>query len=350
MQPHIRGAARNGDRRHEQNQRELARQPVPDAPQRIEHQDVRQAHGGLMELPPPERCRRCGGFDAHGRLRNRRRRRPVVRRHGLEVVRQGVGGPVAVARRLCQAGRDDLRKAVRTVRIGWSDRRRIRFEDAGDGRRIVGRLERPPPGHQLVQQHAERELIRTRVHRVAAQHFRRHVAGRAAHAPRPGQHGEAVAVLESREAEIDHLDAAVGGVHHVFRLQVTVDDPMCVRRRQSTRDVARYGQDFVDGDGAPPQRFAQRASGHVLADEVQVAVELLEREDRCDAGMRQGSGGHRLPPQTRAEPVVVNELRRQRLDRHRPIEAGVASEIDDAHPASPEEAGDLIRTELPPDE
>ena len=157
-------------------------------------------------------------------------------------------------------------------------------------------------------------------------------------------------MLESREAEIDHLDAAVGGVHHVFRLQVAVDDAVCVRRRQGARDVARYGQDFVDGEGTPPQRFAQRASGHVLADEVQVAVELLEREDRGDAGMRQGGGGHCLPPQPRAEPVVVNEFRRQRLDRHRPIEAGVPSEIDDAHPAAPEQAGDLIRTELPPDQ
>ena len=193
---------------------------------------------------------------AGGRPRDGRRRRPGFRCHGFELGGQGVGGPVTIARRLRQAGRDDPREAVRAVRIGGRQRRRLRFEDARDGRRVVVRLERPPPGHELVQQHPERELVRARVHRVAAQHLRRHVAGGAGRAAGPGQGGEPVAVLEAGQSEVDHLDGAVAAVHHVFRLQIAVDDAVRVRCRQRPGDLAGDGQDLVDGQG--PRRRVSR--------------------------------------------------------------------------------------------
>ena len=155
-------------------------------------------------------------------------------------------------------------------------------------------------------------------------------------------------MLEAGQPEVDHLDGAIAAVHHVFRLQIAVNDAVLVRCRQRPGDLAGDGQDLADGQAPPPQGLAQRMPGHVFADEVQVAVELLQREDRCNAGVRQRCGGHRLAPQPRAEPVVVHEGRRQRLDRHGPVETRIAPEVDDAHAAAAEQAGNLIGTEPAP--
>ena len=124
----------------------------------------------------------------------------------------------------------------------------------------------------------------------------------------------------------------------------------CACAAASARDVAGHGRDLVDGQRTAPQGLAQRAPGHVFADEVQAPVELLQGEDRGDTGMRQSRGGHRLAPQPGAEPVVVHERRRQRLDRHRPVETRIPAEVDDAHAAAPEQPGDLIRAEALPDQ
>ena len=94
----------------------------------------------------------------------------------------------------------------------------------------------------------------------------------------------------------------------------------------------------------------QRAARDVLLHEVELSVELLEREDGRDAGMRERPGRHRLAPQPGAHPVVVGERRRQGLDGDGPPQARVVAEVDDPHPATSEEAGHLVGAEPPSDQ
>ena len=112
------------------------------------------------------------------------------------------------------------------------------------------------------------------------------------------------------------------------------------------------GHDLGEGHPAFAQlhRGAQRASGDVLLDEVELRLELLEREDGRDPGMRERTGRHRLAPQPGAHPVVVGDRGRQRLDGYRAPEPRVVTEVDDAHPAAAEEAGDLVGTEAAADQ
>ena len=43
--------------------------------------------------------------------------------------------------------------------------------------------------------------------------------------------------------------------------------------------------------------------------------------------------------------LVAGQVRRQQLDRHRPLEAWVCGRVDDAHPAATQLRDDLIRAE-----
>ena len=164
--------------------------------------------------------------------------------------------------------------------------------------------------------------------------------------------GEAGARLEPREPEVDHLDPAVRRVQHVLRLEVAVQHAVRVRRGQSPRDVQGDGDSFGDVHPTLAQLHggAQRAAGDVLLDEIELRLELLEREDGRDARMRERARRHRLPPQPGAQPVVLGERRRQRLDGDRALQPGVVAEVDDAHPAAADQAGHFVGAETPADQ
>ena len=85
----------------------------------------------------------------------------------------------------------------------------------------------------------------------AAHLLGRHVADGAEHhrqAAVPGDSVGSVAGIDRRvgavleqlgQAEVQNLDAAVGGDEEVLRLQVAMDDALLVRRRQAVRDLRR---------------------------------------------------------------------------------------------------------------
>jgi hypothetical protein len=74
-------------------------------------------------------------------------------------------------------------------------------------------------------------------------------------------------VEELGEAKVEDFHVAVWPQHHVFRFDVAVSDPARVRRRQSTRDLARNPHRLTDRHDAAVEPHSQRLTLDKLADD-----------------------------------------------------------------------------------
>ena len=85
-------------------------------------------------------------------------------------------------------------------------------------------------------------------------------------------------VAQLREAEVEHLEPAVGREHHVVGLQVAVQDALLVRRRHRVGERDREREEALHGEAARRDRLAERlALDELHRQEAQPAV-FLERE------------------------------------------------------------------------
>jgi hypothetical protein len=90
----------------------------------------------------------------------------------------------------------------------------------------------------------------------------------------------------------------------------------------------------------------QRASFQVFRGDEDLIANLFERVDRGDRGMRQRRGGARFLAQARPHPIVPEQMRRQRLQGDRSMQASILREIDDPHAAAPDDPLDAILSDL----
>ena len=79
-------------------------------------------------------------------------------------------------------------------------------------------------------------------------------------------------------------------------------DALCVGRRERTRQLQRDLDHLCQRDRSRPEKRAERGAGDMLADEVQLAGDLVEREHGRDVRVRQRRGRPRLLPQPFAPP------------------------------------------------
>ena len=129
----------------------------------------------------------------------------------------------------------------------------------------------------------------------------------------------------------------------VLRLQVAMDDALAVGGLQAARHLPRHIQRVGHGErAAGVEALPGGAPRHVVGDDEQLTVDLLEGVHRGDVRMRQGRGGARLEPETFAPRLVGRVMRVQDLQRDEPGEPRVFSQVDDAHPATPQRAHDAI--------
>ena len=77
----------------------------------------------------------------------------------------------------------------------------------------------------------------------------------------------------------------------------------------------------------------QRLALDELGDDVRTAVDLAEIVDDDDVRVVQARGGSDFLVKPSQAIAITDELRRQELERHGPIEPGVVREIDLAHAA-----------------
>jgi hypothetical protein len=178
--------------------------------------------------------------------------------------------------------------------------------------------------------------------------LRGHVRRRAEGEPLAGVFVVLVDVPRSAEVEDlrDELASRLAHDHHVRRLEVTMNDPLCVHRRDAFADLREQPDRLLDG---PPAR-APVAPREVLSE--RDAVDELHRqqhgvsmqgglEDPHDVGVIEACGDSHLPQKPRAR-LRVGEVRGQdHLQRQSPLGEHVPHLVDRAHPTVAEQADHL---------
>ena len=152
--------------------------------------------------------------------------------------------------------------------------------------------------------------------------------------------------VELREAEVQNLHAAAGRAHDVFRFQVAMDNTPLVGGDQCVRNLSRGGQRPLRRQRPLGQFFAQRAALQILGGDERLVAHFLECVDGGDGRVRQRARGACLVPQPRPHQVVSEQVGRQRLQRHRPVQPRVFGEIDHAHAATTENADDSVGADV----
>ena len=156
----------------------------------------------------------------------------VVRGERLERRAQLGDALVAPSRVLLQAAAHDELDCGRTF-----ERRGLALQHRAEDLASGVALECTPASDKLVKQRTEAEDIATRVDRPALRLLGGHVRRGAEY--RAGLRHRYVAArrVELRDAEIEQLRDALGGDDNVRRLEIAVQDPVCVRCLQSAGDL-----------------------------------------------------------------------------------------------------------------
>jgi hypothetical protein len=149
-----------------------------------------------------------------------------------------------------------------------------------------------------------------------------------------------------REPEVGDLRRADVVLHQVRGLQVAVDDALRLgvheARGRVAQDVERSRATTASRAG---DALLERAAVHVLHREVVRAALLADVVDGDDVRVRERGGGARFRLEAPHELGVRRELRREHLERDRPVEARLHGEVPRAHAAAAERTLDPVARE-----
>ena len=118
-----------------------------------------------------------------------------------------------------------------------------------------------------------------------------------------------------------------------------------MRRGDSVDDRNHDAQHTVDRQTAVGNGLGQRPTLDQFHRQEELAVRLLRRIDRHDAGMIERCNRVRLALEPLATFRVVCDSGRQDLDRHQPIQSRVARSVHLSHATGAEIAEDFIGAE-----
>ncbi len=274
----------------------------------------------------------------------------------LELVAHVEGRLVTPLGSLLETGRDHAAEVAGESVLQLGHRDGGVLEDGRHRRERRVARERPPARGHLVEHDAQREDVRALVDRLALGLLRGHVRDGADDASL-GRHGrggrrvvarQAGRLAQLGQAEVEHLDAAVVGDHHVVGLEVAVHDPLLVGRvnrvGQRDRDVEEPVELETLLADAPGRAFAV---DQLHREEVD-AVGLLDRVDRDDVRVVERRDGLRFALEPLQAITAPGQLRGQDLERHLPLELRVLGEVHLAHSACSElPENPVVRERLP---
>ena len=325
------------------------------------HDQHRRRRGGDPQdaLSPAPRLRGSGGY-RHRRAAPGRRGGPGGARlpgDGQQLVAKLLRGLRTFGRLLLERAQDEALHRLADGRVGlplprWDGRL---VDVAGEHFHRARSVERQVARGHLEEDHAQRVEVAAFVQGAARGLLRRHVLRSAADHVVPRQPGllgidwpdDSVARQRRHvrpenfgDAEIEHLDV-VGLVaplldHHVLRLQVAVDDVIDMRFAQRRADLRHDVAEPLLGERpVVAQDEAQVLSLHVLHDDVErpVVFQPAEVEHLDDVRMVESAGRLRLALEASHQRRILEQLRLEHLERHRPLEREVAGPVHLAHPA-----------------
>ena len=308
----------------------------------------------------PERQALEGGEAVAARVARGRGRLARAARLGepaaqqLQLARQVLGRGVALLGVLGEAALDEPAEGSRHARRRLQQRLGLLADDRDErlGARLA--LEGLPPGGHLVEDRAERELVRAEVHGAAGGLLGRHVAHRPEHGAglrardrrrhvRPAPVG--LRLDQLGEAEVQDLQVAVARQHQVLGLQVAVDDAVRVRAGEGARRLRGELEELAQRQRLLRERLAQRAALHELHRDVERAGLVADVEHRHDVRVVERRRGAGLALEALAAVLARGELGPQPLDRDLAPEPRVARAEHLAHATRAERAQDLVGSE-----
>ena len=182
----------------------------------------------------------------------------------------------------------------------------------------------------MVEQEAEGVDVGRRLRRAAGPLLRRQVGGGTQDRPVPLPH-------RGRDPEVDDLDPAAPGQHHVGRSHVPVHQPLRVRGGQRRGDLGGHPHGAAPrqrpGADAVRQRLPVDQLHHHIGGTVAALAVVVHVGD-----VRVGQAGGRacLPAHPAAQLRIGDQLGRQELHRDRPPEHLVVPAPHHRHPAGAE--------------
>ena len=204
-------------------------------------------------------------------------------------------------------------------------------------RRVAG--ERDLAGQHLVQDDPDRVDVGALVDRGSLRLLGRQVL-RGADDRADLRH---LARARAGDAEVGHLQAAVGVHDDVVRLDVAVDDPVPVCIADRGQDLARVVDRDPDRRRPPADdQLLERPPREILHRDVVRPLGLAAVVDGDDVRVREPRSVLRLAPEALDERVVGGVPVVEDLDRDAPAELLVLGEIDVRHPAGAQLADDPV--------
>ena len=332
------------------------------APQECAHSRGDNQDSHHRRNPPPLRSRRGGRERARSRgrsarnLRRRLRSREDRAAPGIGVALQPLqvgahvgGGLVAQAWVLLQRLVDQVFQLGRNLRIE-PHRRDRRFVQDGIEHRCAGvAAKRQCARQHLVENRAEGKQVGAHVQFLAQRLLGRHVGRRTHRRARAGQvlrrhrqgrrssrrgHDGLLYCRHLRQSEVEHLGMPALGDQDVRRLDVAVDDPLCVRRIQRVGDLDSQVQHLLHRHRCARDQVFERGSVQVFHDDERTTLGFIDLVNRADVGMVQRRGGKRLAPEPLQRRSVLRQIVGQELQGHMPRQLLVFGVIDHTHAAA----------------
>ncbi len=184
---------------------------------------------------------------------------------------------------------------------------------------------------RLEHRHAEREGVRVRVGRRAAEELGRHVGD--------GPHDlvaarERAVVHDLHEAEVHELRIARGRDDHVRRLHVAVDEPRLVDRLERGGDIVRDPHAAPLGERTAPTEVGEVAARDVLHGEEEAVLDAAALVEARDVGPAERAKRGDLAV-VACERLGLDVPRRHVEDLERDRDPGLVREVDGPHASAP---------------
>ena len=205
----------------------------------------------------------------------------------------------------------------------------------------------------FVQNGSEREQIGAGIEILAARLLGRHVGNCADGSAGAGQMVRLDRCLRGSkrtaragcyfgQSEIENLGVSTFGHKNVRRLDVPVNDVLGMGGVERVSDLDGQREQGIEFERMARDHMLQRRAIQKLHDDERLAILFANVVDGADVGMVERRGRFRLPAKPFKCLMVAGHVFRQKLEGHKPVEAGVLRFVNHTHAPATELRDDAV--------